>query len=241
MAKKRLDDLLIERNLAPNREEALKLIMSGEVMVQSQRAVSPSQMFPPDAAIEMKGKRQYVGRGGEKLAYAIKTFGIIVEGKTCLDIGSSTGGFTDVLLQNGARKVYAVESGKGILDLKLREDPRVVVMEGVNILHLESLPEPADILSIDVSLTSLKNVFSVLPKFLATSGEVLALFKPQYEVSDKRFLRNGIVEDAAVREQTLSDFLGWLTAHGWRIIEKAESPIKGSEGNTEYLLHIKPQ
>lgn len=239
MKKKRLDEILVEKNLAATKEDALKLILGGEIFVRGQKAVSPAQMVDSDEEILMREKARYVGRGGEKLAHAIKEFGIEPAGTICLDIGSATGGFVDVLLQHGAKKVYAVDTAKGKLDLKLREDPRVVVMEGVNILGLPALPEPVDLITIDVSLISLRHVFPRLSKFLRADWEVVALFKPQYEVSDKRFLKHGILEDDAMREKTLNDFIAWLPENGWELLNKSTSPIKGSEGNVEYLLFIK--
>lgn len=238
MKKKRLDEILIARGLASEKNEALRLILGGNIFAQNQKAISPAQLYAEEVCIEIRGASQFVGRGGEKLAHAVKEFEINPAGRICLDIGSATGGFVDVLLQNGAKKVYAVDTAKGKLDLKLRENPRVIVMEDTNIIGLESLPEPVDIISIDVSLTSLRNVFPHLKKFLQPDGEVIALFKPQYEVADKKFLKHGILEDAVVRQQTLNDFLKWLGENNWKLLGQTTSPIKGSEGNTEFLLHI---
>lgn len=239
MKKKRLDDILIARGLASEKNEALKLILGGDIFVQSQKAVSPAQLYPEEVAIEIRGASQYVGRGGEKLAHAVTEFGINPEGRICLDIGSATGGFVDVLLQHGAKKVYAIDTAKGKLDLKLREDPRVVVMEETNILNLSSLREPVDIITIDVSLTSLRQVFPHLKKFLQPHGEVMALFKPQYEVANKKFLKHGILEDEVIRIQTLNEFLVWLSDNGWKLLGQTPSPIKGLEGNIEFLLYMK--
>ena len=239
MKKKRLDDILTERKFAGSKDDAMKMIVSGEVMVHGQKAVSPSQMYLPEVDIIVRPRPQFVGRGGEKLIHALREFSIDVKGKVCLDIGSATGGFVDVLLQNGASKVYALDTAKGKLDIRLREDPRVVVMEGVNILKLEKLPEKVDCISIDVSLTSLRDVFPRLKKFLKPDGRIACLFKPQYEVFDKSALRHGILTSDTVREETLLDFLSWLKKTGWTLLGKTTSPIKGSEGNTEYLLYIK--
>ena len=237
--KKRLDELLMERGFIDSIESASKIIIAGNVLVNGQKAISPAQTFDTQTHIEIRGKAQFVGRGGEKLSHALKTFHISIEGTTCLDIGSATGGFVDVLLQNGAKKVYAVDTAKGKLDLKLREDSRVVVMESTNILSLDKLPELVDLISIDVSLISLKMVFPKLIRFLKNDAEVIALFKPQYEVADKSNLRHGILEDDIIREKTLQEFLEWLSVHGWKLLNHTPSPIKGSEGNTEYLIHIK--
>ncbi len=239
MKKRRLDDILIERDIARHKPEAAKLIVAGKVFVQNQRAIAPSQIFLEDSIIEIKMPSKYVGRGGEKFSHAVKTFHIDIHEKTCLDIGAATGGFVDVLLQNGAKKVYALDTAKGKLDLKLRGDHRVVVMEGTNILYLEKLPELVDVISIDVSLTSLRFVFPVLPRFLKEGALVIALFKPQYEIHDARALHHGIVKDGVAREKALADFIGWLGANDWQILGQTTSPIRGAEGNIEFLLHTK--
>ena len=194
MKKKRLDQILIERGVVTNKDEAFVTVTEGNIFIGGQRAVSPAQIFSADAPLRVKERSTYVSRGGLKLAAAFDHFGITVEGKICADIGAATGGFTDVMLQNGAAKVYAIDTGMGKLALKLREDPRVVVMEEVNILYLESLPEPIEFAGIDVSFTSLRLVLPALKKFLVSGGEVVALFKPQYEVADFN-LHHGIVED----------------------------------------------
>ena len=239
MKKKRLDEILIERGIAKNKIEAKKMIIAGEIAASGQRAIAPSHMLAEDVKVVLKTRSQFVGRGGEKLSYAVKTFHIDIREKICLDVGSATGGFVDVLLQNGARKIYAVDTAKGTLDVKLRENSRVMVMEGINILNLEKLPELADVISIDVSLTSLRSVFSIVSRFLKEGGTVVALFKPQYEIRDARFLHHGIVKDAAAREKTLTDFIEWLTEHKWGVLEHIESPICGMKGNVEFLLYVK--
>lgn len=241
MKKKRLDDILLERGIAGSKENAGNMILAGEVLVHGQKAIAPSQTFSGDSAIEIRPPSKYVGRGGEKLAHALNSFGIAVGNKTALDIGSATGGFVDVLLQNGAKKVYAVDTARGKLDLKLRTDPRVKVLEETNILNLNALPERADLISIDVSLTSLRTVFPILHRFLKEGGEVVALFKPQYEIEDKSALRHGVVKDDAAREKTFTDFLHWLKENGWHVLAKTQSPIRGSEGNIEYLIHTRPK
>jgi len=237
MKKKRLDQILIERGVVTNKDEAFVTVTEGNIFIGGQRAVSPAQIFSADAPLRVKERSPYVSRGGLKLAAAFDHFGITVEGKICADIGAATGGFTDVMLQNGAAKVYAIDTGMGKLALKLREDPRVVVMEEVNILYLESLPEPIEFAGIDVSFTSLRLVLPALKKFLVSGGEVVALFKPQYEVADFN-LHHGIVEDESVRKAALDEFVAWAELNRWSIAAKAQSPIQGAKGNVEYLLHL---
>lgn len=240
MKRRRLDDILIERGIVKDAAEAFVTVTEGNIFVEGQKAVSPAQLFNVDAVLRMKEPRKYVGRGGLKLEAAFNEFAISVTDKVCADIGAATGGFTDVLLQNGAKKVYAIDTGRGKLALKLREDPRVVVMEETNILYLESLPELIECAVIDVSFTSLELVLPAIRKFLAPSMDVVTLFKPQYEVAE-RFLHHGIVEDDAIREQALSSFTDWATASGWGIIDQITSPIPGTKGNVEYLIHLRLQ
>lgn len=239
MKKKRLDDILIERGFAENKVTALKIILGGYVLARGQKAISPSQIFLPDVAIVIKVPSRYVGRGGEKLAHAIKNFGINVSGMVCLDIGAATGGFTDVLLQNSAQRVYAVDTAKGKLALKLRTDQRVIVMEEINVSDLRMLPEKVDCACVDVSLMSLRNILPLLPKFLKSEGFIVALFKPQYEVLDKNFLKYGVLENKEIRKETLNSFLEWLKENNWNLLRQTTSPIRGAEGNVEYLLYIK--
>ncbi len=237
--KKRLDEILIERGIAENKIKAEKMIIAGEITASGHQAIAPSQMFAEDSEVMLKACARFVGRGGEKLSYAVKTFRNDIRRKICVDIGTATGGFVDVLLQNGAKKVYAIDTAKGKLDLKLREDSRVIVMEGTNILYLKKLPELADIISIDVSLTSLRLVFPILQQFLKEGGEVIALFKPQYEIRNARVLHHGVVKDSGVGERALADFIEWLGTHNWKILGQTTSPIRGMKGNIEFLLHAK--
>src|SRR3989338_3700643 len=237
MKKKRLDEILIERGIVKDKEEAFITVTEGSIFVGGQKAVSPAQMYLADARLRLKERFPYVGRGGLKLAAAFRHSGISVEGKVCADIGAATGGFTDVMLQNGARKVYAIDTGMGKLALKLREDPRVVVMEQTNILYLEALPEPIEFASIDVSFTSLRLVLPALKKFLTSKAEVVALFKPQYEVHDAN-LHHGIVESDSVREGALTEFVAWAASGGWDVNGSVESPIPGAKGNMEYLVYL---
>lgn len=183
---------------------------------------------------------RYVSRGGVKLEAAIKGFKLNVKGKLCADAGSSHGGFTEALLRFGAKKVYSIERGKGLLDWKLRQDPRVVVMEGVNVLKLPLLPEKVDLVTIDTSWTKLELVLPMVKGWLGSKSLTLALFKPQYEVKDRWKLRRGVVVSDKLRQQTLQDFINWAETAGWRLKGRIESPItggaQGKKGNIEYLI-----
>lgn len=238
MKKKRLDEILIERGIAKDKHEAFIRVTEGDIFLLGQKAVSPAQEFPPDVELRVREPKRFVGRGGLKLEAALKEFGFSPEGKVCADIGVATGGFTDVLLQNGARKVYAIDAGKGKLALKLREDPRVIVMEEVNILYLGSLPELVDLAVIDLSFTSLRLVFPIIKRLLRPDGEVVALLKPQYEVEAFE-LEHGIVRSDEIREQAFQEFLLWAKDSGWEVLNSIQSPIPGSKGNIEYLIHLK--
>lgn len=241
MKKQRLDDYLIEHKFARDKDEAFVTVTEGRVFVEGQKAVSPAQMFLPNAKIEVRPERQYVGRGAYKLVGALDVFDIKVEDMICADIGAATGGFTQVLLTRGAAKVYAIDTAKGKLAFKLRDDPRVVVMEETDVRHLEQLPELADIVTIDVSLITLRDILPHVLRLIKPDGSAAVLFKPQYEARDSAMLRHGIIKDDATRVQLFNDFVAWLPAHKWRVVKWIESPIRGSKGNVEYLLHLKPQ
>ncbi|TSC78431.1 MAG: 23S rRNA (cytidine1920-2'-O)/16S rRNA (cytidine1409-2'-O)-methyltransferase [Parcubacteria group bacterium Gr01-1014_33] len=236
MKKKRLDVLLIEKKIVADKKETFILVTEGRVFLNGQKAISPAQMVGAEANVEVRENAKYVGRGAVKLEAALEKFRIDVNGKICADIGAATGGFTQALLERGAKTVYAVDTARGKLALKLREDPRIIVMEGTDIRHLEKLPELARYATIDVSLVSLQNVLAHVRRFLLPEGEVIALFKPQYETRDPKALVRGVIKDPRIREKLLHDFVEWAERNGWRIKEWMESPIRGSEGNTEYLL-----
>lgn len=241
MKKQRLDDYLIERSHARDKDEAFIIVTEGRVFVEGQKAVSPSQMVLPSSQIKVKELMPYVGRGAYKLEGALDAFKVDVEGLVCIDIGAATGGFTQILLQRGAKKVYAVDTAKGKLALKLRGDPRVIVMEETDIRHLKKLPKLADIATIDISLISLTDILPHARRLLKPGGLVVALFKPQYETRDPAMLRHGIVKDDASREQLLLNFTAWLREYGWKIESKIESSIRGSKGNVEYLFTLRPR
>ncbi len=239
MKKRRLDDVLIADGRARDRADAFIIVTEGRVFVDGQKAVSPAQWIGAGAVVTVRGGDEYVGRGAHKLAGALERFGVDLAGKICLDIGAATGGFTEVMLKAGALKVYAIDTARGKLALKLREDSRVIVMEGTNALYLDALPERADFASVDVSLTSLRHVLPALARFLKPGGSAALLFKPQYETRDPRVLKNGVVRDDAARRALLEDFIAFARQAGWDVVEWMESPIKGSTGNTEYLLYMR--
>ena len=238
MKKLRLEEILIERGWAKDTNDAFVVVTEGKVFINGQKAVSPAQPVSPDTKIEIRVGHGYVGRGALKLEAALEKFGIDVSGKVCADIGSATGGFTEVLLRRGAEKVYAIDTARGKLALKLREDPRVVVMEGMDVRDIELLPDPVLVAVIDVSLIPLQEILPYVKRLLPEKGVVVALFKPQYQTRDNKILKHGIIEDKKEREKLLEDFLQWAEERAWKIEGTMESPIRGSEGNTEYLVHL---
>ena len=208
--------------------------------MNGQKAVSPAQMVGEDDEVEVRGGKEFVGRGAYKLEAAIEKFGVDVRGKICVDIGAATGGFTEVLLKHGAAKVYAIDVGRGKLDLKLREDPRVIVMEETNALTISRPADPIDLATVDVSFTSLRDVLAAVRTWLYPAGRVVALFKPHYELRDKSKLVHGVIRDDRVRAEILDEFRAWLEEKGWEELGFMESPIRGSEGNVEYLFYLQP-
>ncbi|MBI5878647.1 MAG: TlyA family RNA methyltransferase [Chloroflexi bacterium] len=237
-ARERLDVLVVARGLAESREKAQRLIMAGEVFVDGQRMDKPGMTVPAEAGIEVRGGLPYASRGGFKLAHALDRFGITVAERVCADVGASTGGFTDVLLQRGAARVYAIDVGYGQLAWELRTDPRVVVMDRTNIRLVESLPEPASFACIDVSFISLTLVLPVVARLLTPGGELVALVKPQFEAGKGRVGKGGVVRDPAVHRDVLARMLALCEANGWSVGGLTASPIKGPAGNIEFLLHV---
>lgn len=239
MKKQRLDDFLIAHNFVRDKNEAFIIVTEGRVSVEGQKAISPSMMVMPSGTIEVRSISPYVGRAAYKLEGALNAFGVNPQGLICMDIGAATGGFTQVLLERGARRVYAIDTAKrGKLALKLREDPRVVVREKTDVRHMEALPEPVDLVTIDVSLISLRDILPHAKRLAAPHASVVALFKPQYETRDPRVLHKGVVSDAEVRERMRDEFVVWVRDQGWRVVQMIESPIRGAKGNVEYLLHL---
>ena len=240
MSKRRLDTLLVERGLVETRSKAQALVMAGLVWSGTRRLDKPGALIDPDSAIDVRGREHpWVSRGGIKLAHALAHFAIDVTNRVALDIGSSTGGFTDVLLQRGARRVYAVDVGHGQLDWKLRGDPRVVVLERVNARNLSSteIPEAVDIIVCDASFISLKVVLPAALALAATRARLAALIKPQFEVGKGKVGKGGIVRDPELHREVCERIAAWVdTQPGWRVDGVTESPILGSEGNKEFLI-----
>lgn len=240
--KERLDVLLVKRNLAASREKAKAVIMSGNVYVEGQKEDKPGTSFSEESRIEVRGNTlPYVSRGGLKLEKALRKFDVSVEGKVCTDVGSSTGGFTDCMLQNGARKVFAIDVGRGQLDWKLRQDERVVCMEKTNIRYVtpEDIGEPVDFSSIDVSFISLTKVLVPVREYLREDGEIAALIKPQFEAGREKVGKKGVVREKSTHIEVIEMVTGYACEHGFDVLELEFSPIRGPEGNIEYLVHLK--
>ena len=239
--KERLDVLLVNRGLATSREKAKAIIMSGIVFVDGQREVKAGSSFDDKVSIEVKGSTlKYVSRGGLKLEKAMKHFDVTLAGKVCMDVGSSTGGFTDCMLQNGAVKVYAVDVGHGQLDWKLRNDPRVVCMEKTNIRYVtpDQIEEPVEFASIDVSFISLTKVLGPVKELLTDNGEIVCLIKPQFEAGREKVGKKGVVRDKNVHKEVIHMVMEYAQSIGFTLCNLEFSPIKGPEGNIEYLLHL---
>ncbi len=237
--KTRLDKLLVERELAPTRARGQALILAGEVFVNGERVDKPGTAVPDDAEITLKTPMPYVGRGGYKLAGALAEFGVVVANRICADVGACTGGFTDVLLQQGARKVYALDVGYGQLDWKLRQDDRVVVLERTNARYVEALPEPVSFVCIDVSFISLKLILPAVKKWLTDPADIVMLIKPQFEAGAKQVGKGGIVKETAVHKQVLHDIIFWATDNQFAFTAIMKSPVTGSDGNIEFLAWLK--
>ena len=240
----RIDLLLVERGLAESRNRAQRLVMAGEVRVEGEMVHKSSTLVSMDARIEVKTPPKYVSRGGKKIEAALAAFEVPVADKVCADVGASTGGFTDCLLQNGAAKVYAIDVGYGILHWKLRRDPRVVVMERTNARYVDSLPEPVELVVIDASFISLGLILPAVKEwFLDEDGQTVALIKPQFEAGRKAAaVHAGVIKDGAVHRKVLRDTLDEALSLGFQPVGLIASPIKGPKGNVEFLvdLRLKP-
>ena len=237
--KERLDVLVVNNGLAESREKAKRTIMAGLVTVDGRLEDKPGSRFDIDADIQVAGREcPYVSRGGLKLEKAIEEWGVSCENAVCVDMGASTGGFTDCMLQHGAVKVYAIDVGYGQLDYKLRTDPRVVNMEKTNIRYLDTdqIKEPVDLISIDVSFISLSHMLPVASKILAPEGQILCLVKPQFEAGREQVGKGGIVRDPSVHEEVINKVISYAEENGLYPSELTFSPIKGTKGNIEYLL-----
>ena len=237
--KERLDVLLVERGLVETRARARAHIMAGEVTVDGVRVDKAGTQISRSVQIELAAPMPYASRGGYKLAGALEQFGLDVADRVAADIGACTGGFTDVLLQRGAARVYAIDVGQGQLVWKLRQDERVVVMERTNARYLDSLLEPVSLVVIDVSFISLKLILPAVRKWLSADADVVVLIKPQFEAGPESVGKGGIVRDAAVRRAVLEDLLGWANEQGWSVNGLIQSPIQGTDGNIEYLAWLR--
>lgn len=242
MPKQRLDVLLVERGLAESRAKAQALIMAGQVRVDGQTALRPASAVSTESALTVESGPRFVSRGGEKLQAAFEAFSLDVTGRICADVGASTGGFTDCLLQHGAAKVYAIDVGKGLLDWKLRNDRRVILLEETNARHLPSLPEPVEFVTVDVSFISLKVLLPVIEGWFAPQQEkeMVALIKPQFEAGRKAAARGrGVIRDAEIHRQVLLDVLAFACQQGWGVQGLVRSPVLGPKGNVEFLVWLR--
>ena len=238
----RIDQLLVQKEYFESRERAKRAIMAGLIFVDKQIVDKPGTQVKPESTIDIKMNRNtYVSRGGFKLAKAIKCFNIKLNDKVCLDIGSSTGGFTDCMLQNNAKKVFAIDVGYGQLAWSLRQDDRVVSMERTNIRHVtnEQIGELVDFATIDVSFISLTLVFPVVKRFLLENAEIIALIKPQFEAGKGNVGKKGVVRDYKIHEEVINKIINYVETKNMKIINLTYSPLRGPKGNIEYLLHIR--
>lgn len=241
MAKKRLDVALVEQGLFESRQKALGAIMAGNVYVNGQKVDKAGAQVGEDAALEVRGNPlPFVSRGGLKLQKALETFPIALDGVTAIDAGASTGGFTDCMLQHGAKKVYAVDVGYGQLAWSLRQDPRVVCMERTNVRYLtrEQIPDPLDFATVDVSFISLKLILPALRPLFRENGQAVTLVKPQFEAGREKVGKKGVVRDPAVHLEVLEAFLNYAAQNDYTVMGLTFSPIRGPEGNIEYLAHL---
>ncbi len=239
-SKQRVDLLLVERGLADSRSLARRLVMSGQVWADDQLVHKPSETLAPEARLEVRGGPRYVSRGGDKLAAALDEFQIEPAGWTCADVGSSTGGFTDCLLQHGAAKVYAIDVGYGVLHWKLRNDARVVSMERTNARYLQQLPEPVRLVTIDVAFISLALILPRAVEWLQPEGEIVALVKPQFEAGPDHVAKGGVVRDPVVHRQVLERVLAQAERVGLWPRGLCRSPLIGPKGNIEFLAWLRP-
>jgi 23S rRNA (cytidine1920-2'-O)/16S rRNA (cytidine1409-2'-O)-methyltransferase len=235
----RLDQALVAQGLVPSRQRAQAMVRAGLVRVAGEVADRPDQMVDPTVNIDLEHAKAYVSRGGDKLAGALDAFGIDPAGRVCLDVGASTGGFTDVLLQRGAARVIAVDVGYGQLAWSLRQDSRVTVLERVNIRNLDRLPAPADLAVIDVSFISLRLVLPRVRELLSPPGDVVALVKPQFEVGKGAVGKGGVVRDPAQHGQVLGELRQFAQESGYEVAAEIPSPILGAKGNREFFLYLR--
>lgn len=241
-SRERLDVMLVNRGLVESREKGKAIIMAGEVFVDGQREDKAGSMFKPDVHIEIKGKKmKYVSRAGYKLEKAVDVFGVGLEGLTCMDVGASTGGFTDCMLQNGAVRIYAVDVGTNQLDWRLRSDPRVVSMENTNMRYVttDTIGEQVDFVSIDVSFISVTKLLGAIKPIMKDNAHIVCLIKPQFEAGREQVGKGGIVRDERVHSQVITAIGEYFAKSGFELLGLDFSPIKGTEGNIEYLLYAR--
>lgn len=237
--KTRIDILMHQRGLAPSREKARAMIMAGEITVSGQLIDKPGTKIPDDAEIVVRSKPRFVSRGGEKLAGALHDFAYNVNGKVCVDVGASTGGFTDCLLQHDAAKVYAIDVGYGQLDYTIRSNPRVVVMERTNARYVADLPEPIELVVIDASFISLKLLLPVIQGWIVADGDIIALIKPQFEAGKQDVGKGGVVRDRQIHKRVIHDILEFATQQKFGVMGLTLSPLKGPAGNIEFLVWLR--
>jgi 23S rRNA (cytidine1920-2'-O)/16S rRNA (cytidine1409-2'-O)-methyltransferase len=235
----RLDVVVTTSGLAESRERAQALILAGKVRVAGETVRRPDRSVSADAAISVESGPSFASRGALKLGPALDTFAVDPNGRVCADIGASTGGFTDVLLRRGASKVYAIDVGRGLIHWRLRQDPRVVVIERVNARELETFPEPVGLVVVDVSFIGLEKVLPAV-RVAAKGAEMVVLFKPQFEVGRADVGKGGIVRDPEVVEAALHNFRDWCATNGFAVMGQAKSELTGAEGNQEFFFHLKP-
>lgn len=239
--KARLDVALFEKGFAESREKAKALIMAGQVYVNGNKVTKSGESIKPEDTIEVRGEKMpYVSRGGYKLEKAVKEFGLTLNGAVCMDIGASTGGFTDCMLQNGAKKVYSIDVGYGQLAWKLRTDERVVNLERTNFRHVtkEIIPEEIDFASVDVSFISLKLIIPVMKELLKDGGKAVCLIKPQFEAGKEKVGKKGVVRELSTHIEVVSEIKNFVLENGFSVLNLDFSPIKGPQGNIEYLIYI---
>jgi 23S rRNA (cytidine1920-2'-O)/16S rRNA (cytidine1409-2'-O)-methyltransferase len=239
LTKRRIDILLVERGLVESQAKAQAMIMAGEVVVEGMAVTKPGTLIKEEAAITLIAPPPFASRGGIKLAYALDQFHLDVANKVAADIGASTGGFTDCLLKRGARRVYAIDVGRGQLDYRLRQDPRVVVIEGVNARYPVALPEKVDLATIDVSFISVEKVIPSVAQLVKENGYLVVLIKPQFEAGRREVGKGGIIRDPLIHARVLGRFVAWLTENKLRLGGLLPSPLPGASGNREFFVLVR--
>lgn len=238
-ARSRIDALLVERGFVQSRQQAQAILLAGDIRVDGATITRPGALVASGAAIEVLQRPRFVSRGGDKLAHALRVFDIDPTGMTCIDLGASTGGFTDCLLQNGASHVYAVDVGYGILDYSIRNDPRVAVMERTNARDLEPLPDPCDLAVFDLSFIGVEKVIPAACRSLKPGAELVVLLKPQFQARREEVGKKGVVKDRLVHAAVVGRFVKWTGENGLRLLNLSLSPVIGPAGNREFLVHLR--